>query len=468
MAFVFKPVVTSKSKGEKRRRRSKFYWAQYEDSGGRSVRRALKLPGDRGITDKAVAESELRRLLKRLEREAAGLTDRFLATASTPIRKLAADFVRHLRHKRPRNGKPVSRSHLKQVIRVVKWTIDTASVRTLAELTEERTDHALGVLSERGRSPKTINHYRGRLHEMCEFGVRIAKLLEQNPVTAVAIRETATDVRKVRRALTHDEARRLLAVAGPRSLFYEVGLLTGLRIGEISALRWSDLDLDSERPAIVLRAEATKAGRAEDLPLHLALAQRLREAKPPFSKPTDAVFKTTPARRTFYRDCERAGIQWRADDRGRTVDRHALRTTFISWLSASGAAPRIAQALARHTDINLTMQSYTDPGLLDKVGAIAGLPDLEDADNSEAARATGTDGAVVLSSLTDVQNGSTQGSHGEDASDCDGNVNGAGDATSHDNSPPCRIGVTGFEPAPSWSQTTRSNQAELHPGLGAF
>src|SRR5713226_2168943 len=30
----------------------------------------------------------------------------------------------------------------------------------------------------------------------------------------------------------------------------------------------------------------------------------------------------------------------------------------------------------------------------------------------------------------------------------------------------CRktVGVTGFEPATSWSQTTRSSQAELHPG----
>ena len=28
------------------------------------------------------------------------------------------------------------------------------------------------------------------------------------------------------------------------------------------------------------------------------------------------------------------------------------------------------------------------------------------------------------------------------------------------------IGVTGFEPATSWSQTRRSSQAEPHPGIG--
>jgi hypothetical protein len=27
------------------------------------------------------------------------------------------------------------------------------------------------------------------------------------------------------------------------------------------------------------------------------------------------------------------------------------------------------------------------------------------------------------------------------------------------------VGVTGFEPATSWSQTTRSSQAELHPAV---
>jgi hypothetical protein len=39
--------------------------------------------------------------------------------------------------------------------------------------------------------------------------------------------------------------------------------------------------------------------------------------------------------------------------------------TFISGLAAAGVHPREAQALARHSDIKLTMQTYTDVRLLD-------------------------------------------------------------------------------------------------------
>jgi site-specific recombinase XerD len=76
------------------------------------------------------------------------------------------------------------------------------------------------------------------------------------------------------------------------------------------------------------------------------------------------VFKTTPTLTTFREDCKRAKIDWRADYAGKSLDRHALRTTFVTWLSVSGVEPRTAQQLARHTDISLTMQAYTDPRLL--------------------------------------------------------------------------------------------------------
>jgi site-specific recombinase XerD len=41
------------------------------------------------------------------------------------------------------------------------------------------------------------------------------------------------------------------------------------------------------------------------------------------------------------------------------VDFHALRHTFISNLARAGVHPRNAQALARHSTIDLTMNVYT-------------------------------------------------------------------------------------------------------------
>ena len=79
--------------------------------------------------------------------------------------------------------------------------------------------------------------------------------------------------------------------------------------------------------------------------------------------------------RIFDRDLKLAGIPKR-DDRGRTLDVHALRHTFATWLSASGVTPRTAQAALRHSTLDLTMQVYTDPRLLDVAGALDVLPAL--------------------------------------------------------------------------------------------
>jgi len=85
-----------------------------------------------------------------------------------------------------------------------------------------------------------------------------------------------------------------------------------------------------------------------------------------------------------------AGIP-KVDERGRTVDVHALRHTFGTMLSAAGVAPRTAQAAMRHSSIDLTMNVYTDPKLLDVAGAMEALPSLSLSAIPNVAKATGTD-----------------------------------------------------------------------------
>jgi integrase len=65
------------------------------------------------------------------------------------------------------------------------------------------------------------------------------------------------------------------------------------------------------------------------------------------------------------------------DERGRSLDVHAPRHNFASLLSAGGVAPRAAQAALRHSDINLTMCTYTDPKVLDIHGALDALLRLD-------------------------------------------------------------------------------------------
>ena len=52
-----------------------------------------------------------------------------------------------------------------------------------------------------------------------------------------------------------------------------------------------------------------------------------------------------------------ARIKYRV--KGRVLDFHSLRGTFITWLSREAFHPRKVQLLARHSDINSTMKTYT-------------------------------------------------------------------------------------------------------------
>jgi hypothetical protein len=89
------------------------------------------------------------------------------------------------------------------------------------------------------------------------------------------------------------------------------------------------------------------------------------------------------------RDLALAGIPKR-DDRGRTLDLHALRTTFGTLLTKGGVFLRTAQAAMRHSDPSLSANVSTDPRLLDVHGAVDRLRALPLNSNREAVQATGT------------------------------------------------------------------------------
>ena len=98
--------------------------------------------------------------------------------------------------------------------------------------------------------------------------------------------------------------------------------------------------------------------------------------------------------RILNRDLLAAGIPKR-DERGRTIDVHALRHSVGTLLSKGGVSPRTAQAAMRHSKIDMTMNVYTDPKLLDVHGALDTLPMLDlnlgPKTNHQEMRATGTD-----------------------------------------------------------------------------
>jgi hypothetical protein len=83
------------------------------------------------------------------------------------------------------------------------------------------------------------------------------------------------------------------------------------------------------------------------------------------------------------------------DDAGRYADFHSLRHTTGSLLAASGVHPKVAQAIMRHSNIDLTMSRYTHIFRGQESEAIAKLPDLS-LSSRQSQKATGTDSRPVI------------------------------------------------------------------------
>jgi integrase len=276
---------------------------------------------------------------------------------------------------------------------------------------------------------------------------------------------------------------RLRLLGRERALIYKTVVLTGLRKGELTSLTVAQLRLDEAVPSVALDAADEKNREGNDIPLRDDLAADLRDwladklhrlqgearlagAPIPARLPPDTPLFDVPNGlvKILDRDLVAAGIarrtkvkgKWiidKRDDRGRSLDVHALRTTFGTLLSKGGVAPRTAQAAMRHSDIKLTMGVYTDPKLLDVQGALDALPGLSLQGNppeGEAGRVMEMDGATrtlaptlaptpdncgtTLSLSGNPSSSNVPNTHSASGS----TVKGKGRLSSPDNRPSCR------------------------------
>ena len=160
-----------------------------------------------------------------------------------------------------------------------------------------------------------------------------------------------------RRAFTHDEIVRMLAVAGPRKVIYLTAVHTGLRRKELKLMERDDLHLDAEQPFVNVRSSTTKNHKRAVIALHADVVEELR--KLPLS--TGKVFaQGLPKMETFKRDLRHAGIAF-IDAKGRRADFHSLRHTLGTNLALAGTAPRVAMgghASQRHSADHKNLHRY--------------------------------------------------------------------------------------------------------------
>src|SRR5205823_6119736 len=126
------------------------------------------------------------------------------------------------------------------------------------------------------------------------------------------------DVRRARRALMVDEQNALLnveALSAEHRRVYRFIWATGLRRDEIGKLIWADIHADCTTPYVQLRAKATKARRADSVPLHPDIAKELKDARGDAGE-MDRVFTSIPTIGEHWGYVDAAGIA-RVDELGR-------------------------------------------------------------------------------------------------------------------------------------------------------
>jgi len=323
------------------------------------------------VTDKRVAEKKASELRQRLEREEAGLQlpKSMVEAASKPLALHLDEYLADLRVKgRERSYRQKIENRIKVVCASQEWR----------QLRDVNSEGFVAWRSKQGGTlrPKTLNDYHAAFCGFMNWLHRHGRMPVNPLIAAGTVDQRGQQAQK--RALSDDEATRLLTACDPRRRpAWLLMLTTGLRLGEVRALRWGDLVLDVADSFVRARAATTKNRKEAMLWLTTDVADEFRalrdamQTRPPEGR---QVFRNVSLRNDrFKRDLKAAGIE-AVDGRGRKACVHALRHTFITNLHRSGASVREAMGLARHSDARLTMSVYTDEGALPLREVINRLP----------------------------------------------------------------------------------------------
>lgn len=250
---------------------------------------------------------------------------------------------------------------------------------------------------KQGFAWETANHLRHLLSKVMGTAVNWDYIL-RNPVRGVKMPERT--LKRPHTFLTADEVRSLIAASKePARTIILLAAMTGLRIGEILALRWGRIDFIRGTLHVTetcykghFGSPKTRASRRE-VPLAPAV---VRELKAHYSRSADdsssaLVFATRQGgplaadnlRKKLLRSaCERAGLP--------RIDWHTLRHTHGTLLHAQGTPLKVAQAQLGHSHMATTLEIYTHTSASaqrDAVNLLEGqlfpnVPKLENGENT--------------------------------------------------------------------------------------
>ncbi len=206
-----------------------------------------------------------------------------------------------------------------------------------------------------GLKPHTVNNHLTILRSLLRLAARWDHLIKVPDFEM--IREDVKDPE----FLTYDEARRMVVAAEPEwRVFLVVAIGAGLRIGELRALRWQDVDMTQLRIRVaqnLTRAgfDTPKSRRPRTVKIGGDVMSALREH--PRHRATDLVFHREDGSPLSMAQVRRAvAVAAKRAELGRPIRPGLLRHTFATHGVMGGVPLNVVQSWMGHSDIRVTMR----------------------------------------------------------------------------------------------------------------
>lgn len=241
------------------------------------------------------------------------------------------------------------------------------------------------------QSKKSINNMLGSLRKLLNLAVEWDVLHKAPKVKAFKVPK---DLVTEDMFLTFDEAKRFLQASAPEwKCYVTTGIRTGLRVGELLALRWEDVDTVAGR--IVVRRTLwrkqegpPKGGRSREVALSpeaLASLKAHKHLRGPYVFCTEDGGRLTHSmvKDVVPSTCRRAGLAKR-------ITNHGMRHTFASHLVMRGVPLKAVQELLGHESIEMTLRyAHLTPDVKRDAVRLLDEPAGGDIGETAAQRATG-------------------------------------------------------------------------------
>jgi integrase len=233
-----------------------------------------------------------------------------------------------------------------------------------------------------GLSPQTVHH----MHTVLKQALKQAcvwRAIAHNPADLVKPPKVEG---KEMRTIDTDQTIDVLETARSTRMFIPIllGVLCGLRRGEIAALRWRSIDLDGGQLSVVASAEQTargvreketKSGKGRAVALSAMLVSELRRHRTQQAewllkvgvRLTDDhhVVSREDGEPMQPRSLSRAFRKFMRRHKLPEIRLHDLRHSHATHLLAAGVHPKIAQERLGHSSVGITLDLYSHvlPGM---------------------------------------------------------------------------------------------------------